>query len=92
VTSAAFAIDASKLATPAAFLNAVSGMFEKDKTIWTAGSEAVSGLTDGTGSSDLSSQIVSLVLLHSVFTTCEPEQVEQVLQTMESAVVVHLPV
>ena len=44
---AAFAIDASKLAIPEAFANAVSGMFEKLKTTWTTGSDAVGGFTEG---------------------------------------------
>ena len=44
---AAFAIDASKLAIPEAFANAVSGMFEKLKTTWTTGSDAVGGFSEG---------------------------------------------
>ena len=44
---AAFAIDASKLAIPEAFAKAVSGMFEKLKTTWTTGSDAVGGFTEG---------------------------------------------
>jgi len=44
---AAFAIDASKLAIPEAFWNALSGTFEKLKTTWTTGSDAVGGFTEG---------------------------------------------
>ena len=90
-TSAAFAIDASRFATPAALWKAASGMFEKLKIICTARSEAVSGFTDGTGSTDFSSQIVSLDKLHSDLTTCELVHLEQVLQTVESAGKVHFP-
>ena len=44
---AAFAIEASRLAIPEAFAKAVSGMFEKLKTTWTTGSDAVGGFTEG---------------------------------------------
>jgi len=44
---AALAIEASRLAIPAALWKALSGMFEKLKTTWTTGSVARGGFTEG---------------------------------------------
>ena len=105
---AAFAIDASKLAIPEAFAKAVSGMFEKLKTTWTTGSDAVGGFSEGAAGlteafaegegvkviediAGLGPQIVSVVGLHAILTTCELEHVLQALQMIKSAVAEHVP-